>query len=96
MDSLICMECDSGPEARGFEDDAQSGSLWGVSLGTTSKVIAVGQFLVIGCTPTRANSLTMAAPGGPAQWKIVEDAPGVTQMNHDQAMFYAFGQMDDA
>ena len=95
MDTLICMECSSNSAARGFVEDAGSGSLWGVSLGTTSRCVAVGPFLVIGCTPTRAENIMESAPGGGSQWKSVDNTPGVTQMPHDQAIFFGYGQMDE-
>ena len=94
MDALVCIECTSGAAARGFVEDAGAGSLWGVNLGTTSKAVAVGSYLVVGCTPTRASDLSHAAPGNPTV-VVVDDVPGVTQMSHDQAMFFGYGQMDE-
>ena len=68
--------------------DIQGGELWGVNMGTTSQGAAVGTFLAVKCTQTRANKLYKHSRFY-RTWSLPAEAA-----NPDQAAFYALGMMD--
>ena len=92
MSALLCICCESESVANSYASEAESGVLNEGTLGTTTDVVAVHETLVIRCTLTRARDL--ADTFGTASVRVDEDAPTVTTLVPDQAMFYALGKMD--
>ena len=90
--NLISFLCSSSSSANALKADADTGNLWGVDLGTTTKSEAVGKRLVIYCTETRGAALFSAAE---ARQQIASlSPPALTKMDPVCAMFYALGKMD--
>ena len=89
--TLFLARMESSADAVAAQEEAASGSLWGVSLGTTSTVVVVGAILVVRCTDTRAKSLA------PNQRFIQLSAiESVDDMSFDRAALYGLGKMDGA
>lgn len=60
--SIILFEASSTSGAESLAAEANAGSLWGVSLGTTTKVSQYSNFALLELTQTRAFALTNAIP----------------------------------
>lgn len=90
--NLISFLCSSSSAANALKADADTGNLWGVDLGSTTKSEVVGNRLVIYCTGTRGAALFAAAE---AREEIATlDPPALSKMKSPDAMFYALGKMD--
>ena len=88
---LFLTKMESSADAVAAQEEAAGGSLWGVSLGTTSTAVVVGSILVVRCTDTRARSL--GAEAGFSQRSAIES---VDDMSFDRAALYGLGKMDGA
>jgi len=93
MAILTAFQLFSVPDAAAAATDAEAGELWGVSLGTTTKVATVGSILVVQSTESRATKLqkhsrfyrTMGLP-----------TPQGVDLDLTCALFYGLGKMDGA
>tara|TARA_Y100000310_G_scaffold115743_1_gene114346 strand:+ start:6639 stop:6920 length:282 start_codon:yes stop_codon:yes gene_type:complete len=92
MSALLCIQCQSESAANAYKAESESGSLAGVSLGTTTDVVAVHESLVIRCTATRMEKLMPVLDF--VRSFATTNAPTVTTLAPHQAMFYALGKMD--
>ena len=92
MSALLCIQCQSESAANAYKTESESGSLAGVSLGTTTDVVAVHESLVVRCTETRMEKLMLVLDF--VRSSSTSEAPTVTTLALDQAVFYALGQMD--
>ena len=54
---IILIKCSSSSAAQQVVTDVQAGELWGVDMGTTSKVAAYSNYALIECTENRHLSL---------------------------------------
>ena len=91
MQSLLSIRCQSASAASDYQAQAEAGSLWGVSLGTTAHARAVGAHIVIRCTPTRGSALLGASPEAGA---VLSTVPTASEMSAEESAFYALGLMD--
>jgi len=62
--TIITIDCSSSSAAQGVVADVQSGELWGVSMGTTSKASSYSDRVLIECTNTRNLAIMDACPEG--------------------------------
>ena len=62
--SIILINCSSTYGAQSVVADVEAGELWGVSLGTTSKVSSYSNYVLIECTNTRNLALLDNCPEG--------------------------------
>ena len=51
--TILLIKCSSSSTAQQVVADVQAGELWGVDMGTTSKVSAYSNYTLIECTKTR-------------------------------------------
>tara|TARA_Y100001973_G_scaffold96595_1_gene151524 strand:+ start:286 stop:570 length:285 start_codon:yes stop_codon:yes gene_type:complete len=51
--TILFIKCSSASTAQQIATDVEAGSLWGVDMGTTSKVAAYSNYALIECTVTR-------------------------------------------
>jgi hypothetical protein len=51
--TLIAIQCSSSTSADQIVADVESGSLWGVDMGTTSKAVSYSNFVLIECAKSR-------------------------------------------
>mgnify|MGYP003138125012 CR=1 FL=1 len=93
MSVLTAFELLNTQSAAAAEAEAGAGDLWGVSLGTTTKAVAVGSILVVQATKTRSEKLCKHS-----RFYRSIDLPFRKGANMDLtcAMFYALGKMDGA
>ena len=86
MPALLSIQCRSESAANAYEAESESGSLAGVSLGTTTDVVAIHESLVIRCTETRMEKLLLVLDF--VRSSSTNKAPTVTTLALDQAVFY--------
>ena len=55
--TILLIKCSSSAAAQQILTDVESGELWGVDMGSTSKVAAYSNFALVECTKTRHLSL---------------------------------------
>jgi hypothetical protein len=60
--TVILIDCSSTNGAQDVVEAVESGSLWGVSMGTTSKVSSYSHYALIECTNTRNLALMDNCP----------------------------------
>ena len=91
--NLVSVLCADQATAVGYVADVGAGELLGVDMGTTSQAINVGAFLLIRCTPTRANKLFLLFEDIQGLG-IIDPAPTPATMDFGDMTFYALGMMD--
>tara|TARA_R110000751_G_scaffold227157_3_gene329067 strand:+ start:458 stop:745 length:288 start_codon:yes stop_codon:yes gene_type:complete len=62
MMTILTIKCSSSTTAAAVVSEVQAGALWGVDLGTTSKVASQSNYVLIECTNTRNLALLDACP----------------------------------
>ena len=88
MAILTAFQLDDAAAATTAETESESGVLWGVSLGATTKVVAVGPVLVVQSTPTRAAKLHKHS-----RFYRTMDVPDIQKMDLTHAALYGLGRM---
>ena len=68
--------------------DALAGSLWGVSMGTTSQAAAYGNYAVVAATNTRMSALEDVVPEGAELTLLISGVEAFTNRS-DSAMFWS-------
>ena len=68
--------------------DALGGSLWGVSMGTTSQAASYGQYALVAATDTRMYALEDAAPEDAELALMISGVEAFTNRS-DAAMFWS-------
>ena len=64
MMTIIMIDCSSSSTAQTVVTAVEAGELWGVNMGTTSKVSSYSDRVLIECTNTRNLALLDACPEG--------------------------------
>ena len=89
--SLILFETSSSSTAESLAADANTGSLWGVSLGTTTEVSQYSNFVLLELTQTRALNLTNVIPEGVDMSLMDLDPPSFTSADMNGKVWYLRG-----
>ena len=89
--SLILFETSSTHEAEALAEEAKAGSLWGVSLGTTTKVSQYSNFALLELTQTRAFALTNAIPESVDMAVMDLDPPSFTASDTNGKVWFLRG-----
>jgi hypothetical protein len=89
--NFLLIQCPSPADAEAADAEAEAGSLWGVSLGTTSSSISNGRFLVVEATPTRCANLAQSAPSG--WWITAPQSADWEQIPDDFQAWYLLGTL---
>ena len=87
---MIVVECPNSSEANQAKSEAEGGTLWGVSLGTTTTAETKGASLGIQATHTRCVNLLAAAPSDWMAWTgaIYTDQPWEDQSQDLKASYF--------
>tara|TARA_R100000664_G_C2722533_1_gene115556 strand:+ start:216 stop:503 length:288 start_codon:yes stop_codon:yes gene_type:complete len=62
MSNITFICCSSASAAQAVVEDVESGELWGVSMGTTSKSAAYSNYVLVDATEKRTLSLLESVP----------------------------------
>jgi hypothetical protein len=89
--SILLFETSSTSGAESLAADAKAGSLWGVSMGTTTKVSQYKNFALLELTQTRAFALTNAIPEDIELAVMDLDAPSFTESDLSGKVWYLRG-----
>ena len=89
--SIILFETSSASGAESLAEDAKAGSLWGVSLGTTTKVSQFKNFALLELTQTRAFALTNAMPESIDMTVMDLDPPSFTATDASGKVWFLRG-----
>lgn len=74
-------------------DDVALGTLWGISLGTTTKASSYSDYVLIECTKTRAFNLCNAAPED-VDIPILNNEPdSFTEVDQEWKVWYLRGKL---
>jgi hypothetical protein len=89
---FVMIQCPTTDDATAAKAEADTGTLWGVSLGTTSSSIANGRFLVVEATPTRCANLARSAPNG--WWTTAPQSVDWESIPDDYQAWYLLGTLN--
>jgi hypothetical protein len=92
--NFLLVQCPSPADATAADAEAEAGSLWGVSLGTTSSSVSNGQFLCVEATPNRCASLAQSAPSG--WWITAPQSVDWEAIPDDYQAWYLLGTLHGA
>ena len=92
---MIVITCPSAADASSAKAEAETGTLWGVSLGTTTTVQAKESALWVQATQTRCVKLLAGAPPDWMAWTgaVLPELPWSEQSPGIQASYFV-GLMD--
>jgi hypothetical protein len=94
--SLLLLYCNTSSTADSIVADVDAGSLFSVSMGTTSKAASYSRWCIVECTETRANNI-LAADYDREDIDLVyyTTAPdSFTEADSLQKMWYLRGKLD--
>jgi hypothetical protein len=95
--TILLIKCSSSSTAQQVVADVQAGELWGVDMGTTSKVAAYSNYTLIECTKTRHLNL-FDADKDPDKFEITygtTDPDSFTDAPVDWKTWYLRGKLPE-
>ena len=89
--AIIFIEATSTSSADEIVEAVQSGSLWGVDMGTTSSASSKSDRALVDCTKTRAGKLVIECPEGLTIAAYDEDPPSFSAAESPCQVWYLRG-----
>ena len=91
--ATILINASKSSEANSLVSEVETGTLWGISLGTTTKSAANSSWVVVECTATRAFDLCNAAPEDSDIPVLDVDPPSFTDSDDKCKVWYLRGKI---
>ena len=91
MSAGLFLDTTSSSAASDIVSDAESGTLWGVDLGTTTKIASYSDKVFILATRTRVDALVESRPEGVEDVALFADMRSFTDGAIDEQVWYLYG-----
>jgi len=91
VSALLAVHCQSAAAANSYQAEAETGTLNGVDLGTTTDTGTADKTFVVRCTLTRAKKLVSTFEEATY---FADEAPTPATLEPGCAVYYVLGQLD--
>ena len=92
--AIILIEASSSSAAEEIVTTSETGELWGIDLGTTTKASSYSKYVLLELTTTRSFNLANAAPEDEVTIELQEnDPPSFTDSTSESKSWYLRGKL---